>query len=197
MLYSIFRFFLFLILKLFCRFEVRGKEHIPRKGGFILTSNHLSYLDPIVLGVACPRKLNYMAKDNLFSNPLFSWILRDVGAFAVRRHSADYSALKQALSRLRKGKGLVIFPEGTRQVNGSLGAAQPGVGFLAAKTNLPIIPSVIRGTDSVLPKGFRFIRLKKISVCFGRKIAIERRESPDYQEIADKIMRSIGHLACR
>ena len=197
MLYSISRFIFFVLLQLFCGIEIKGKERIPSQGGFILASNHVSYLDPIVLGIACPRKMNYMAKDTLFRNPLLAWWLGAVGVFPVRRDSADYSALKQSLFRLRKGKGLLIFPEGTRQVRGILGVAQPGVGFLAARTNLPVIPSFIKGTDAVLPKGSRFIRPRKISVCFGQEIVIERRESPDYQEIADKIMLSIGHLACR
>jgi 1-acyl-sn-glycerol-3-phosphate acyltransferase len=177
--------------------EVAGKEHIPVKGGFILASNHLSNLDPTVLGAACPRKLNFMAKENLFHHPAFSWLLYNVGAFPVRRNSADLSALRQAMARLKDGKVLLIFPEGQRRQEGLSKVIQPGVGFLAAKSSLPIVPSFIRGTDGALPKGSKFIRPKKISVCFGRQIHVERSEPPNYQAIAKQIMHSIGQLASK
>jgi 1-acyl-sn-glycerol-3-phosphate acyltransferase len=196
MLYSIFKALFFLLFKIFLRFEIKGSENIPEKGGFILASNHLSNLDPIALGAACPRKLNFMAKDSLFRNSLFSWILERVGAFPLKRNSADPSALKEAITRLSKGEALVVFPEGTRRKGTSHNSAQPGVGFLVAKTNSPIIPSYIKGTDLVLPKGYKFIRLRKISVYFGKQISLERSESHNYQDIADKTMYGIGHLAC-
>jgi 1-acyl-sn-glycerol-3-phosphate acyltransferase len=197
MLYSIIRLIAALILRVFFRIEVKGGEHIPKEGGFILASNHVSYLDPIALAVACHRKLNFMARDDLFYNPVFSLLISAVGAFPVKRNSADSSALKQAILRLKTGRALVIFPEGSRRINSLSGSVQPGIGFLVAKSNAPIIPSLIRGTDLALPKGARFIRPKKITVCFGKKISIERSESHNYLDIANKIMRSIGHLACK
>lgn len=197
MLYSILRSIAILICKIFFRIEVKGKEYIPKKGGFILASNHVSYLDPIVLGVACPRKLNFMARDDLFYNPLFAWLISSVGAFPVKRNSPDSSALKVAISRLKRGKPLVIFPEGSRRINGYTSSVEPGVGFLVVKSNSTIIPSFIKGTDLALPKGAKFIRPKKISVYFGKEISLERSESHNYQAIANRIMYGIGHLACR
>ena len=196
MLYSFFRLILILLLKSFFRFDVEGREFIPKKGGFILASNHLSYLDPIAAGVACPRKLNFMAKDSLFYNPFLARFFHVLGAFPVKRNSIDTSAMKEAIARLNNGKVLLIFPEGSRQVGGFSATARRGIGFLAVKSNLPVIPAFIKGTDSVLPKGSKFIRPGAIKVYFGREISIERSESHNYQAIADKIMRSIGHLAC-
>ena len=138
-----------------------------------------------------------LTKDNLFYNPLSSWVLKNVGAFPVRRNSPDFSALRQAMARLKKGNALVIFPEGSRQRKSFTGTVQPGIGFLVTKSNLPVIPSFVKGTDLALPKGSRFIRPKKISVHFGQEIAIERSKSHNYQDIANKIMYDIGHLACK
>lgn len=194
MLYNILRLLAILILKLFFSIETKGREFIPRKDGFILASNHVSYLDPIVLGAACPRKLNFMARHDLFFNPLFSWLLSTLGTFPVKRNSADLSALKEAMRRLKDGRALVLFPEGTRRVNSASGVAQPGIGFLAAKVKVPVIPVFIRGTERALPKGAKLIRPNKILVYFGKQIFIERRLP--YQDIAQEIIEDIRRLSC-
>jgi 1-acyl-sn-glycerol-3-phosphate acyltransferase len=124
---------------------VFGKKHIPKVGGFILASNHVSYLDPIALGVSSPRKLNYMARHDLFFNHWFSWLLSSVGSFPVKRDSADTSAIKEAMRRLTNGEPLVLFPEGSRRFNGKSSEPQPGIGFLASKLNIPVIPAFIKG----------------------------------------------------
>ena len=194
MLYSILRLLSAIILKILFCFRAKGLEHIPKKGGFILASNHVSYLDPVTLGVACPRKLNFMARHDLFFSPLFSWLISTLGAFPIKRDSADHSALKEALRRLKNGNALVLFPEGSRGINGISNQPQAGIGFLAIKLDVPVIPAFIKGTERALPKGAKFIRPNKISVHFGKQISIERRMP--YQEIAKQIMESIGHLSC-
>lgn len=194
MLYSILRLFSLLILKVLFRLKVRGREYIPKRGAFILASNHVSYLDPVAVGVACPRKLNFMAKDDLFINPWSSRFFSDLGVFAVKRDSADLSALKDAMRRLNNGEALVIFPEGSRSVNGKFFQPQAGIGFLAAKLNVPVIPAFVKGTERALPKGAKFLKPAKISVCFGKEIPIERRMP--YQDIARSIMENIRHLSC-
>lgn len=195
MLYSFARLVLILIFKSLFYFKVEGAENIPPKGGFILASNHTSYLDPLVLGSACRRKLNFMARDNLFSNPIFSSILSAVGAFPVKRNSADLGALKEAMRRLKKGLPLTLFPEGSRQGGGVFSKdPQPGIGFLAAKLEIPVVPAFIKGTQAALPRGAKFIRRAKISVYFGKQINIERRLP--YQDIALAIMKGIEDLSC-
>ena len=133
-----------------------------------------------------------MARHDLFSNPLFGKALLNVGAFAVKRNSADASALKEAIRRLRRGSGLVVFPEGSRGFEGRRFDPQAGIGFLAAKTKVPVIPAYIKGTDKALPKGAKFIRLHRISVSFGREIPIGHKK--DYQDIAKEIMAEICRL---
>ena len=194
MLYNIGKFFFTLLFKVLCRLEVFGTDNIPREVGFILAGNHISYLDPIVLGVVCPKALNFMAKEELFKNHFFGWVLKRVKAFPLKRSSADLSAIKEAIRRIKKGEALLLFPEGGRQTDGKLGLPQSGVGFLAAKLNVPVIPAFIRGTELALPQGAKFIRPHKISVYFGKQIIVERRMA--YQDIALEIMEAIRRLSC-
>ena len=194
MLYSVLRLFSLLILKVLFRLKVRGREHIPKKGAFILASNHVSYVDPVAVGVACPRRLNFMAKSDLFIHRWSSWFMSQLGGFEVKRDSADLSALKEAMRRLSNGEALMIFPEGSRSVNGKLFPPQAGVGFLAAKLNVPVIPAFVKGSEIALPKGAKFLKPTKISVCFGKQIPIERRMP--YEDIARFIMENIRHLSC-
>ncbi len=193
MFYRICASFALAIVRCFCSVHVAGKENIPEKGGFILASNHLSFLDPVVLACVCPRKLNFMAKEELFKIPVVSQFIRSVGAFPVKRNSADLSAIKEALKRVKSGEGLLLFPEGRRGQESEVIEAQAGVGFLAAKSNVPVIPVYVSGTEKALPKGAKFLKRSKISVRFGKQISLERRMP--YQELAEVIMESIRHLA--
>jgi 1-acyl-sn-glycerol-3-phosphate acyltransferase len=193
MLYSIVRPIVTLLVKLLFRLEVSGRQYLPARGGFILASNHLSYLDPVVLGVASPRKLNFMAKRDLFTNRLFSAFIGALGAIPLKRNHADLSALRGGLQLLKEGTALVLFPQGTRREPSK---AYPGVGFLAVNAGVPIIPARIQGTETAMPKGRRFIRPAKVKICFGEPIFVERRCKPDYIEIAQKVMSRIRNLKC-
>jgi len=176
------------------RIQVFGKENIPKKGGFIIASNHVSFLDPVAVGVACPRRLSYMARHDLFKYRLSSWFLSCLGVFPVKRGSANLSALKEAIRRVKAGKGLLLFPEGTRQAGGKLGVAEPGAGFLAAQSGVPVIPAFVTGTEKALPRDAQFIKPAVVTVYFGKQISIERRMP--YQAVTLKIMESIRHLSC-
>jgi 1-acyl-sn-glycerol-3-phosphate acyltransferase len=194
MIYYVCRFIFYLIFKIFFHSRVYGKENIPKKGGFIIASNHISYIDPAFIGVAAGRSLRYMARHDLFKNYFFAWILYHWRVFPVKRDSPDLAALKTALHFLKKGEGLLLFPEGARQTNGLLNKPQPGVGFIAAKSNAPIIPAYVRGTEKALPKGRKKLKLAQIQVRFGKQIHIER--SMPYQDIAQLIMGNIRQLSC-
>lgn len=177
----------------FFKIKVSGAENIPKEEGFILASNHLSYLDPAVLAIACPREVNFMAKKELFNIPLFSNLISALGAFPVKRNTADISALKEAIKRVNAGNGLLVFPEGSRKEGLTDLEPQAGIGFLAAKINAFVIPVFISGTDIAMPKGAKFIKPAKVSVTFGKQIRIER--GVPYKEIAQKIMDSIRQLS--
>jgi 1-acyl-sn-glycerol-3-phosphate acyltransferase len=193
MLYISLRFLSFFGLKIFFGLKVYGRQHIPKQGGFILASNHVSLIDPVALGVACPRRnLNYMAKEELFRGRFFRWFFKSLGCFPVKRGGADVSALREAIRRVRKKEGILLFPEGGRSASSVIADAQPGVGFLAAKLNVPVIPAFVEGSDKALPKGAKFFKPAKINVYFGKQIDI--RKGADYQEIAQSVIENIVRI---
>lgn len=170
LLYRVFRAILFFLSKAFFRLEVKGNELIPKEGGFVLASNHASFLDPIILGVACPRLLNFAAKDTLFKNRLFGALLLRVGAFPIRRWSADIAAIRESVRRLQNNFGLVVFPEGSRNNSGEMQNVSSGFVLIADKANVPIVPAWISGSDRAWGKGMKIIRPAKIKVVFGNPV---------------------------
>lgn len=200
MLYTLVRPLGILLFKILFSFKVQGKENIPRKGGFILASNHLSFLDPVALGVASHRVLHFMARDDLFTLRIFGKLISLLNAFPVKRGEVDIEAIKEALRRLAEGKVVALFPEGRRRFNGTFGPAELGVGFLACKGKVKIVPAYIEGSDLALPVHAKFIRLKKVSIYFGPPLSLgkiidnnaERKEV--YQEIANSVMKNIAQL---
>ncbi|TAM34792.1 1-acyl-sn-glycerol-3-phosphate acyltransferase [bacterium] len=194
MWYRFNRLILLVILKLFFRFKTEGRENIPAKGAFILAANHVSYLDPIAVGAGCTRPVHFMARDNLFAHPFLSSWLKAVEVIPLKRNAADLSAIKESLRIVRKGGALALFPEGTRRTKEYMYLnPEPGVGFLAAKGEVPVIPVFVSGTDKAMPRQARSLRLAKISVRFGREIHIER--GKPYQETSNLIMANIKELS--
>jgi 1-acyl-sn-glycerol-3-phosphate acyltransferase len=198
MLYYFSKFIGFILFKLFFNIRFFGQKNMPDKGPVVIASNHLSFLDPVVLGVAASRRLNFMAKEELFTaNKLFARLIAAVGAFPIKKGNLkDISAVKEAINRLNEGKALVIFPEGSRSSTGKLQDARAGLGLIASKVNCPIIPTRIKGTDKALPLEARFIRFfKPVSVHFGKIILPESGKGKDvYRSVADKVMDEIAKL---
>ncbi len=120
-------------------------------------------------------------------------MISSVNAFPVKRNSADLSAIKEVIRRVKSGKVVALFPQGSRKEIDSQDKPEAGIGFLAAKVNAPLIPAFINGTEHCLPKGAKFVRPGKITVSFGKEIPIER--GMPYSEIAEKIMAGIRQLA--
>jgi 1-acyl-sn-glycerol-3-phosphate acyltransferase len=170
-----------------CR--VIGRENVPKKGGFILASNHESNIDPMLLPVVNPRQMRFMAKEELFKNPVLGWVIRTGGGFPVKRKTADRGALSEFIRQLENGYSVMIFPQGTR--GGT--KVQAGVGFLAVKSGKPVLPVYIEGTDKVLPPGKSFPQRCSVKVVFGKPISFGPDEDP--QAVAEKIMSAIRALA--
>jgi len=190
MLYSLLRSLAVFLFKLLFRIEVKGRENIPLKGPFIIASNHLSNVDPVVLGVACQRKLNFLAKEELFKIPLFSSLILQLGALPLKRKGVGVFALKESIKKLREAEGLVIFPEGTRLK--SKKKVYEGIGFLVNKTKVQVIPAKIYNTDSVLPPGRFLPSFKRIKVCFGQPLSFPL--NFDSRQIAQKVLKEIESL---
>jgi 1-acyl-sn-glycerol-3-phosphate acyltransferase len=168
--------------------EVKGKKSFSFRRNFILASNHISNLDPIVLGIACPHRLAFIAKEELFKNKLFASFLKILGVIPLRRGKRDIRVIRSALDILKE-KPLVIFPQGRRSE--TYDKFMPGVGFLYKRTNLPIIAAKIYGTDKVFPKGAKFIRRGKIKVVFDKLKGIN---SNSIEEITSKVREKIISL---
>ena len=182
-------------MKLLFRYEVRGVENIPRRGGVIIAANHLSYLDPPLLGAALPRKVFFVAKADLFRIPILG---RFIGVFSlpVDRENPRPSTLKNSVKVLREGYLLVIFPEGGRSPTGQMMKAQRGVGLISAMASAPVVPTLVEGTERALPVGASFIRPVKVRVTFGRPIYPEpdRPRQAVEEEITSTIMDHIRAL---
>lgn len=147
--------------------RVRGAERVPRAGGLLIASNHISEMDPPVLGSCIPRTVRYMAKSELFTGRALAWLITQLGAFPVNRRGVDRTALLTAESILAEGGALLIFPEGTRSNDGRPLPPKPGVGLLASKTGVPVLPAFLHGTDRPLSA---LMRRPRFSVCLGRII---------------------------
>lgn len=180
---------------IFYPISVSGFQNLPQNTSYILASNHLSNMDPMLIGLACRRRISYLAKEELFKNKLFAWLLYHVGAFPVKRDSADIGAIKEALKRLKSGCPLVIFPEGTRQPVAEGNEVQAGISLIAVKSGVPVVPVFIRDSDKVMPKGARFLKRYMVKIIFGEPEQYTKKDS--YPQIALKIMGKINSLATK
>ena len=138
-------------------FTAYQTRNIPRQEGFILASNHISNLDPVLLGICSVRRINFMAKVELFHGAL-GYILTRLGSFPVKRGEADLGAMKEALKRLKNGRVILIFVEGTRRIGNAPPKAQAGAGFLAIKSGVPVVPVYVQGTNQVLAPALNFLK---------------------------------------
>lgn len=153
------------LFKLWLRWEVFGTENIPATGPVVIAANHLSLLDPPVLGAAAPRPVHFMAKAELFKPAWFGFIIRKLGVFPVKRGGADREAIKTGLAYLKNNEVLAVFPEGTRSKTGDLGRAGGGAFMMAVKMKATIIPAYIYGTDLKRHPGW-----PKVRVIFGKPL---------------------------
>ncbi|MFH1737598.1 MAG: lysophospholipid acyltransferase family protein [bacterium] len=168
--YRINRFAIKKAFQLYFRIGVDGQEKIPREGPVILAANHTSFIDPVAVGVMCPRQIHPLAREDLWSIPLLRWWLSRMGAKPIKRGQGDTGALRAALEVLGHGKTVLVFPEGTRSRDGTIGPMKPGVGLLASRSRAPIVPTYISGTFLALPRTRSFPLPVKIGVHFAAPI---------------------------
>lgn len=193
MFYEFVRLIFNFVYKNFFRLRVIGLENVPDKGAVIIASNHVSNLDPPTLGTALRhRQMGFMAKAELFKNPVFSFIIRKLGAFPVKRGASDRNAIKTTFEKLKSGYVLTIFPEGTRSKDGELGKGGSGVVSIAAKTGAIVIPTAIIGTEKFGSKKL----FPQITVVFGKPFHVtgDVSDKKVLQEKADRLMGEIKSL---
>jgi len=180
-----------------CRLEVYGRENVPDAGKVLLVANHRSYLDPPLVAYAVKKRpVFFMAKSELFSMPLLSFLIKHWGnAFPVRRGKLDLKALKTALEVMDKGELVCIFPEGHRAPAGSFLKPKWGAGMVALKAKAPVVPCLIEGSESFLGRDSFFSGLPKVRIVFGRPFSIDLEDRKEnYQKAADMMMERIREL---
>ncbi len=189
MLYHLAYWILYPLFKLLYRLEIIKKGNLPSRGPVILASNHKSYLDPIILGLACfPRPVSFMAKVELFQIPLLRTLIKRLYAFPVKRGESDRDAFRKALECLSKGWIVGIFPEGTRVRERRLGSFHPGFALLSLKSGAIILPIAIMGTERIILNGKLVPRFPKIKVIFGQPFSSTEVNAPDKRSKIKKII---------
>ncbi len=183
------QFFISHISHLFWGLRVSGKENIPPLGqGAILAANHRSLLDPPLVGCELAFPIFYFAKAELFDIPLLGWYIRRVNSFPVSRMDHDVGAFKMALRVLQRKEKLLLFPEGGRRLDPTRQfKAKAGVGLLAGKAQVPVIPVGIIGSD-------RLGKCAQLEVRFGRPLPPPSPEETDYQHYSDSVMQRVKEL---
>jgi 1-acyl-sn-glycerol-3-phosphate acyltransferase len=187
------------------RWRVFHPERVPVAGGVILASNHVSFIDPPLVGAGIRRMVNYLARDTLFRVPVLGAILRSWKVVPVDRDGGGGAGLKAILDRLLDGGVILLFPEGRRSPDGRLQAARSGIGLTVIKSSAPVVPVRVFGTFEAYHRHMKFPRPRRVSVKYGRplqfaELRAEARDCPKprlkqiYQQIADEIMAAIAAL---
>lgn len=199
-LYGVCHYILRQIYQMFFRGEVSGLENLPRSGAFMIASNHASHLDPPFVGCQLPMQMAFFARKTLWKPGLASWWLDGVGTIPVDRDGgSDVTAIKRVLQALKQHKPVILFPEGTRSPDGQLQAPKPGVGLLACKTQVPVVPARVFGSFEAFGKSGKLRLGTPVTVVFGEALPAQAYDRPAdgkerYQRASERIMSAIAAL---
>ena len=182
------------------RTGVTGVEHVPHRGGFIIAANHASLLDPPIVGAVLPRQTAAFARKTLWKGGIASWWLDIVGVIPVDRDGgSDVVAIRRVLQTLRQNKGIILFPEGTRTPTGQLQRAKAGVGLMACRTGVPVVPARVFGSFEAFGRTGPLRFGTAVSVVFGRPLLPADYDDQSggkerYQHASERIMSAIAAL---
>lgn len=194
------------LIKTVLRPTVTGLENVPKEGGFVVASNHLSFFDSVIIQALMPRKVSFFAKAEYFTTPgikgrFMKAFFTGVGSIPVQRgeQAASVAALDQLVEILDKGDGVGIYPEGTRSRDGLLYRGRTGVGWLALTTGVPVVPVGLIGTDKLQPAGSNRIRLHRFTMHIGEPLHFEhpgaKHPLPMRRKVTDEIVDAIAELS--
>jgi 1-acyl-sn-glycerol-3-phosphate acyltransferase len=184
--YRAVQYLLAILATVLVRWRATGQGNVPATGGVLLVSNHLSFLDVILLGLPLRRPLNYVARSTLFVS-ILGWFIRSVGAFPIQREGMGASGMKETLRRLRAGGIVTLFPEGTRSYDGQLGPLKPGIAVLVQRVGVPVVPAGVAGMFEVWPRSRPFPVPHPVRIHYGRPIYPNELEGLDTEAITGLI----------
>lgn len=179
---------------LWFRIRVDGRHHLPTEGGAMLLSTHQSVMDPVLVGLACNRNLNFLARHTLFRNRAFAFLLTVLDSIEIDRERGGLTGLKEMLSRLKRGELVLLFPEGTRTLDGSILPIKPGFIPVAKRSEVPLVPVAVVGAFECMPKGAKWIYPKPIAVVFGKPISAEEYLQLSDEELLIRVEKSLSDL---
>ncbi len=189
-----------------CRAEVTGLENVPKEGGFIVASNHLSFFDSLIIQALTPRDVAFFAKAEYFTTPgvkgkLMKTFFESVGSIPVQRgeQAASVAALDSLVEIIETGGGIGIYPEGTRSRDGKLYRGRTGVGWLALTTGVPVVPVGLIGTEKLQPAGSKGFRPAKFKIHYGEPLQFDqlgrKHPLPQRRQATDQIVDAIAALS--
>lgn len=173
--------------------RIRGRENIPKNGPFILASNHKSWFDPPIVGSCCPREVHFAAKKELFKSPIVGPWITYLNSIPVKRSGFDREALVRLGQALEEGGAIIMFPEGTRYLDDRLHPPKPGIGMIAQKYNVPIVPAFVKNSAFIRKQ----LLGRDLSITYGKPFRASDLENlPEgkeaYQAIANEVMKRIA-----
>jgi 1-acyl-sn-glycerol-3-phosphate acyltransferase len=179
--------------KLWFRLRCEGRSHVPPAGRVMVVSNHQSHLDPVLIGVGCPRQLGALARKSLFFWPL-GWLIRSLGAAPVDRNGGGISGIKAVLKMLANQDAVLIFPEGTRTRDGQLQPFQAGFAAIARRGGATIVPVAVSGAFEALPRGRIWPRPRPIALSFGAPIAANEIALQSDEQLVELVRARIANM---
>lgn len=171
--YDAFRVIARLVGTVSFRLRWEGSEHFPKTGGALICSNHQSYFDPILVGLTCNRRMNYLARETLFQSPVLAPLIRYLDAIPIDREGGGLAGLKETLRRLKAGEQVLIFPEGTRTSDGEVLPLKPGFCAVARRSKTPLVPVGVDGAYQAWPRTAKLPRLGRMAVVIGEPLPTE------------------------
>jgi 1-acyl-sn-glycerol-3-phosphate acyltransferase len=174
--------------------RTRFAEPLPERGGLIMLSSHQSHLDPLLLGLACDRRLSSLARSSLYAFKPFGFIITALDAVPIDRNASAVAAMKTVIKRLEDGAAVIIFPEGTRTATGRLGEIKSGFALIAKKAKVPIVPVAIVGAWECWPKTRLLPRPGRIRLEFGRVIRPEEIATLDDRTLVAECTQQLTEL---
>jgi 1-acyl-sn-glycerol-3-phosphate acyltransferase len=195
-IYAFTKKFCYGFLKIFFRFTVVGAQNVPLEGPVLFASNHQSFLDPVLMGVASPKMIVFMSRDDLFKYPVLSWILPRMYVIPLERGAGDLGAIKAAIRALKSGQGFGIFPEGRRSRTGQLEPFKSGAAAIAMRTGATVVPVGITGSKEAWGVGKRPRLFTPVRLTFGEpiQVALEKVENEKLAELTKKIEAAVARL---